>query len=450
MEKRLKSQLSPEQQEYIKQMLDKDYRQTFENNGISSMKDTEICNLGEFLITMDYAHATRNETIYRNDENLQRIYVVKNKNHVDGKSNKAVLINTNPKGKEPQGEFGVYDFDKNEFQISAKVKDEIVKHLGIGALPIEKQDEMINELFTKKLNLNELSTMDQVATMDLTHMIDERVPQKEIEQLRDKYVDGQNQENGKTKKERDEIESQVNGKREQQVTIGQEKDGQADKNEVPDDVQKACTRMGVYQIRGFFYANAAELESKVDGTRTNKNGNKVLIIEVYDNRLGCNKYYGFQDDRMVLYGNDSEINKAVKDVTGNVTKMGKVIKPLRPQEDQFIEYEDSQGLVIREKIEDGQEMSMQEINRYREDMEDTLTKYSQKIFQIKNDPLLTDEQKIERIQAVDDWCDKTTTKITRENDGSLRNDQNIDNTTDKQTLKIQEEIADNQGSEIGE
>lgn len=440
MEKRLKSQLSPEQQEYIKQMLDKDYRQTFENNGISSMKDTEICNLGEFLITMDYAHATRNETIYRNDENLQRIYVVKNKNHVDGKSNKAVLINTNPKGKEPQGEFGVYDFDKNEFQISAKVKDEIVKHLGIGALPIEKQDEMINELFTKKLNLNELSTMDQVATMDLTHMIDERVPQKEIEQLRDKYVDGQNQENGKTKKERDEIESQVNGKREQQVTIGQENDGQADKNEVPDDVQKACRKLNITHIKSYFYVEAAQLEEKIDGTRVDKNGSKVLMLEVEDsaNVGGPNKYYGMQDDRMALYGT---ANSEVRDVTGNVTQMGKIVKPLKLESPEYIEYEDSEGLVIREQIDEKSDLSVQEINHYRKEMEDILEKYSQNIYMIKSSNL-SSEKKVEEIQKIDDWCDKETTDSAVKYNISRTDDKNIDQVTDKHTEEMQEEIIE--------
>lgn len=399
-----------------------------------------MCNLADFFIKehpekYDKTAGTRMD--YENDENLKRIFAI-----IDNQKNSAIMVNTNQEGQIEEGEFGTYDLQKHQFKLTnEQIKQRIQKQLKTNIEKYAKDIYSAQEIkeMTEGMMPKNLDDMEKLATKG-----DREISEKAERLVKVEKPDEINRKNGKSKTERDELENAS------KVTIGQENDGQAEKNEVPDDVQKACARMGVHQIRGFFYANAAELESKVDGTRTDKKGNKVLIIEVYDNRLGCNKYYGFQDDRMVLYGNDSEINKAVKDVTGNVTQMGKLIKPLRAQEDQFIEYEDSQGLVIREKIEDGQEMSMQEINRYREDMEDTLTKYSQKIFQIKNDPLLTGEQKIERIQAIDDWCDKTTTKITRENDGSLRNDQNIDNTTDKQTLKIQEEIADNQGNEIGE
>ena len=239
-----------------------------------------------------------------------------------------------------------------------------------------------------------------------------------------------NKENGISEAETEKARKNSKSENSNQHKVALEKN---EKQKIPTDVENACKKLGVNQIRGFFYVNAAELTNKVDDTRTNKNGNKVLIIEVYDNKLSCNKYYGFQDEKMVLYGNDSEANQAVKDVTGNVTQMGKMVKPLKAQEDQYIEYEDSDGLVIREKIDEKQETSMQEINQYKKEMEDTLTKYSQKINAIKEDPLLSPEEKKARIQAIGQWCDQKTTELAKENDISMNDDKAINEVTDEHT-----------------
>lgn len=435
MEKNFRNELNPEQEADIKEKLWEKYQDVFEKYKIKSISEAEICNMAEFLITMHpekYAKSMGTENNYRRDENLRKIYAV-----VDKQKNMAVLINTNEKGKIPEGEFGVYEFGNklkaDEFKPSDKIEKivrEKVEKFSNGTLTAKEEDEMVKKLMPKTLD-----DMDKIATIDME--IEEKT-KKAI----DKKIDEKNAENGKTKEDRETLEKENKEKSEEQVTIGQEKDGQESKKQIPNDVQKACKRLGINHVRSFFYVNATELDNKVDDTRTNKNGNRVLILEVYDNKIDCNKYYGFQDERMVLYGNDSEANKAVKDVTGNVTQMGKLIKPLKPKETQFIEYEDSQGLVIREQIDDKEDLSMQEINQYRKDMEETLTKYSQEMYRIKNDSLLSKEQKNERIQAVDDWCDKKTTEIAKNNDISINADRRIDAITDNHTEDIQENIQE--------
>lgn len=421
---------NPEKANYIKSHLyDKYKEEIFKKYQISeaSLAQMQVCTLGEFLVAHQDKYE-KNRAIYETDENLQKVYAV-----IDKQQNRAIMINTNDEGKMPEGEFGVYDFHKNQFQISGKVKDEIVKYLGIGALPITKQDEMIDELLYQRLGLNELSAMDKLATMDLEKVIDREIPGDELQELRDKYIDGENRENGKTKEERDEIEGQVNGEKEE-VTVGQEPE-----SKVPTDVEKACRRLGVTKIRSYFYVNASELGDKVDGTRVNKNGNRVLMLEVADtsNVEGPNKYYGMQDEKMVLYGTE---NQEVRDLTGNVTQMGKVVKPLKLQSPEYIEYRDSEGLVIREQIDEKADLSVQEIENYKKDMEKTLEKYSQNIYMIKYNSNLSPEQKIEQIQKIDDWCDKETTQIALENDISLNDDRNIDDATDEHTEDIQEDI----------
>lgn len=431
MEKNFRNDLNPEQEAYIKEKLWEKYKDSFQRNGMDSISETEICNMAEFLITMHpekYAKSIGTENNYRRDENLRKIYAV-----VDKQKNIAVLINTNENGKVPEGEFGVYDLKNHKLKASDEIEKKIrenVKRLSNGTLTAKEEEEMVRDLSPKTLD-----DMDKIATIDME--IEEKT-RKAI----DRKIDEKNSENGKTKEDRKKIEKENKEKSEEQVTVGQEKDGQESKKTIPNDVQKACKRLGINHVRSFFYVNATELDNKVDDTRTNKNGNRVLILEVYDNKIDCNKYYGFQDERMVLYGNDSEANKAVKDVTGNVTQMGKLLKPLKPKETQFIEYEDSQGLVIREQIDDKEDLSMQEINQYRKDMEETLTKYSQEMYRIKNDSLLSKEQKNERIQAVDDWCDKKTTEIAKNNDISINADRKIDAITDNHTENIQENIQE--------
>lgn len=364
---------------------------------------------------------------YENDENLKRIFAV-----IDNQKNSVIMINTNQEGQIEEGEFGTYDLQKHQFKLTnEQIKQRIQKQLKTSIEKYAKDvysskeiKEMMEDMMPKTLD-----DMEKLATKG-----DREISEKAERLVKVEKPDEINKKNGKSKAERAELENA------DKVTIGQEKDGQADKNEVPDDVQKACRKLNITHIKSYFYVEAAQLEEKIDGTRVDKNGSKVLMLEVEDsaNVGGPNKYYGMQDDRMALYGT---ANSEVRDVTGNVTQMGKVVKPLKLESPEYIEYEDSEGLVIREQIDEKSDLSVQEINYYREEMEDILEKYSQNIYMIKSSNL-SPEKKVEEIQKIDDWCDKETTDSAIKYNISRTDDKNIDQVTDKHTEEMQDEIIE--------
>lgn len=426
---------NPEQSKYMKEKLLQKYPEIFEKYEIDESTQIQVCNMVEFLIVehpekYDRTAGTRMD--YENNEELRRIYAVVNK-----EKNVAVMINTNENGKMPEGEYGVYDLQNHKFELT---NEEVKNRIKLAIKSINKdglskdvdvhdfEKEMFEKLCPKNLDeMEKLATIDNRIEVEAKRLVTEKT--REV-----------NRKNGKTEEEIKAIEAE-NGKQdknEEKVVIGQGNDSQ-DKAQIPKDVEEACKRLGIMHVKSYFYVNARELSEKVDGTRVNKNGNRVLIIEVADstNVSGPNKYYGMQDNRMILYGNE---NKEIRDVTGNVTKMGKLVKPLKLQSPEYIEYKDSEGLVIREQIDDRANLSVQEIENYKNGMEDILERYSQNIYMIKYDSNLSPEEKIEQIQKIDDWCDEETTDIALENDISMNDDKNIDAMTDEHTEDIQEEI----------
>lgn len=397
-----------------------------------------MCNLPDFLIKehpekYDKTAGTRMD--YENDENLKRIFAI-----VDHQKNRAIMINTNPEGQIEEGEFGKYEFGepngskKPQFYLTNEdLKQRIQKQLEESIKKYAKDIYSPQEIkeMTEDMMPKTLDDMEKLATKG-----DREISEKAERLVKVEKPDEINRKNGKSKAERNEIENA--GK----VTIGQENDGQAEKNEVPDDVQKACRKLNIMHIKSYFYVEAAQLEEKIDGTRVDKNGSKVLMIEVEDsaNVGGPNKYYGMQDERMALYGT---ANSEVRKVTGNVTQMGKVVKPLKLESPEYIEYEDSEGLVIREQIDEKSDLSVQEINHYREEMEDILEKYSQNIYMIKSSDL-SPEEKVKEIQRIDDKCDKDTTKSALSHGIGRIDDENIDQVTDKHTEDMQEDVMEDE------
>lgn len=420
-----------EKAKYIKENLSKKYPEIFQKYQMEEISQIQVCNLAEFFIKehpekYDKTAGTRMD--YENNEDLQRIYTLV---HTNKETNRieAVMINTSKEGKIPEGEFGVYDLQNHKFEISKEMKEKIkesIRKISNGILTEKEIDEM-----SKEISPQNLDDIDKMTT------IGEKDTNERIRKALDKKIDEKNEENGILQEERKLLENKSRNA-EGQVVINYN-DREQEKNKIPQDVVEACKKLNITHIKSYFYVEAIELEEKVDGTRVNKNGNRVLMLEVADssNLEGPNKYYGMQDNNMVLYGNQ---NQEVRDVTGGVTQMGKVIKPLKLQSPEYIEYKDSEGLVIREQIDDKTDLSVQEINQYREEMETILEKYSQNIYMIKYDSNLSPNEKVEQIQRIDDWCDKTTTDIALKNNISMNDDKNIDAMTDEHTENVQEEI----------
>lgn len=412
-----KYEQNPEKAKYIKQKLFEKYGENFEKHGMSVNSDLEICNLAEFLILEHpekYAKSMGTENNYRNDEDLQKIYAV-----VSKEKNVAVLINTNENGKVPEGEFGVYDLQKHTFEASKEMKEKLkksIREMANDTLTEKEIDEM-----TEKIAPKNLDDMDKIATLGEKH-INEKA-RKAI----DAKIDEKNLENGKTKDERNALESKTNGKEEQQA-------GEANKNEIPADVAKTCKRLGITNIKAFMYAKGAEFASKTDIPYVNKNGGNVLIIRTKDTGKSTDKYFVFQDGRLCVPGNrDEEIDQVARKSTQN-SKNGTLIKPLDiDDEEQYVEYQDSQGLVIREKLEENMNLSTEDLEGYKKQIQKELESYSEELYKIEETAFLNDAQKDELYIQANERFNTNNEKMARQFNIDLSDVQAINLATDERT-----------------
>ena len=262
MEKAYENNLSKEQ---IKKLTEK-YREVLEKYEIS-LEDCETCQFTEFL-AKEHPEKYDNH-MYRSSKELQEICAVINK-----EKNIAVMINLNEEenSKIPRGEFGVYDLENHKFEASELIKGRIrmeVEKMANGTLTAQEQDEMVEELSPKNLD-----DMEKMATVDM-----------EIERKTkiavDKKIDEKNAENGIPKEERQQAEKESKEQAENSVN---EKDGQESEiKKLPEDVVKACKKLGITNIKAFMYARGQDFADKTDIPNIRENGGNVLVIRAADN-----------------------------------------------------------------------------------------------------------------------------------------------------------------------
>ena len=436
---------NPEKANYIKKQLYDKYREEiFEKYDIeeADLARMQVCTLGEFLVLQQDKYE-KNRAIYETDENLKKIYAV-----VDKLENRAIMINTNQEGKLPEGEFGVYDFQKNRFEMAGKVKDEIVQYLGIGALPIEKQDALLQELFEQKLKLDELSIMDQLATMDLEKVMDSRISKEELEALKSEYIDRENEENGKTKEERNQIEKQV---KDEEKEEDQKREQEVKQSNLPEHVVKYCLMAGIAVPKAVIDTKASEAADKIDEPRINRNGGNVTIIKTRDDSKQTDKYLVFQDGKYIIPGTrDEKIDKVVGKRM-QTSKNGAMIKPLEiDDEEQYFEYSDSQGLTIREKIEENLKISIEDLENYKREMQKELEQYSQEMYRIQETPFLSDAQKDALYAEANERFNSNNEKIAKECNVELNDVKAINLATDERTQEqIEKENDDEEYDDRG-
>lgn len=208
-------------------------------------------------------------------------------------------------------------------------------------------------------------------------------------------------------------ETEENQEEAEQITVGKEEPEQT--QEVPEDVVKACMKLGVTQIKGYFYVNAKQLSEKVDNIPVNQNGGKVLLIEVADSsRLGAaDRYYGMQDDRMILRGTQDEEMEEVTEKSNRPPADGKLVEPLKKDNPTYVEFSDSEGLLIQEKLEDKMNLSVQDLENYKKEVEELLEKYSQNVAEITENSLIDEEQKNQLLRENDNNFDRLITDMTQ-------------------------------------
>lgn len=202
-------------------------------------------------------------------------------------------------------------------------------------------------------------------------------------------------------------------KQTEQITVGKEEPEQA--REVPEDVVKACMKLGITHIKGYFYVNAKQLGEKVDNIAVNQNGGKVLMLEVADSsRLGAaDRYYGVQDERMILRGTQDEEMEEVTERSNRPPVDGKLVEPLKKDNPTYVEFSDSEGMLIQERLEDNMNLSVQDLENYKKEVEKLLDKYSQNVVAITENPMLEEEQKNGLLAENDNNFNRLLTEMTQ-------------------------------------
>lgn len=419
----------------IKADLLKKYPEIFEKYEINDLSSVQVCNLAEFLIKehpekYDKTQGTRMN--YENNKDLQNIYAI-----IDPKENKAIMLNTSQEGKIPEGEFGTYDLEKenpkftltNE-KIKEKIRDQIEKYAK-DTITEQEKEQMLQEVMPKKLD-----DIDKMATMG------ERNMDEKVRKAVDKKIDEKNAENGKTKEQRNALEQE--SKKKETVTMG-EKKGQENSQEVPEDVAKACSRLGITNIKAFMYASGNEFATKTDIPYVNKNGGNVLIIRAKseDATKGTDRYFVFQDGRLCVPGNkDEEIDQVARKSTQN-SKNGNLIKPVEiDDEEQYVEYEDSQGLDIKEKLAESMNLSVQDLEQYKREIQIELEKYSEELYKIDEAPFVDDRQRDELYKDANKRFNANSEKIAQKYGINLDNVKSINFATDQKTEEKVNEVEE--------
>ena len=392
MEKNYQSKLTLEQQKYIKEMLFEKYGENFQKYGMSVSSDLEICNLAEFFITEHpekYAKSIEIENNYRNDENLRKIYAV-----VSKEKNVAVMINTSNEGKAPEGEFGVYNLENNTFKLTNEImREEIrkrIKKYTKDTLGPENEEEMIDEL------TNQLSDMDKLATRDLNKERFSKEIDAKINNLVDEKIDEINSENGISPIARKKLEEREDDK--EQVKTEEQSE---EKNQISEDVVKAAKKLGVTSIKGYAYYSPQVLNETIEGVSANENSGNVLVIRVQSSaEIGApDQYYGFQNDKLVLYGQDK--SRDMEKMEGRPCPAdGKVIKDLTQNKN--VTYVELPEMNVKEKLEsnfNNEGITIQKLELYQRDVQKLLEEYSNKVNAIiENDNLSPEEKEKELIE----------------------------------------------------
>lgn len=373
---------NPEQAQYIKESLAKRYPEVFEKYEIQEISHIQVCHLADFLSKEDKEQEKRKEP----EEQLKKIFSI-----IDLKNNRAILINTNQE--EQEGEIGVYDLENHIFHLTnSELREKIEKSLLVQIEQYAKNvyspnqiKEMIEQMMPKTLE-----QMSQRITIK-----DEELDKKAEKLVKYDKIDEINQRNGKSKKERQQLESK---KETQTVVIGQQEEKEKHEK-VPEDVVQACQKLGITQIKGYFYVNAKQLEDKIDAISVNPNAGRVLMIKVANtsNLAGPDRYFGIQNNRMILYGTQDKQMEQVVQNKATPPIDGKLIEPLQKNNPTYVEFSDSERLIVNEKLEENMNLSLQDLENYKKQIEQLLEQYSQNVIAIEENNLLNAQQKKEML-----------------------------------------------------
>lgn len=418
---------NPEKANVIKQSLRKKYAQIFEKYEIEELSHLQVCNLAEFLLKEHPEKYEKARTIYEQNPELSRVYAV-----IQQEKNRAIMINVNKEGKIPEGEFGVYDLQNHKFRLTnEEVKTKIQQILESKINRYAKDvysPAQIREM-TEQMMPKNLDDMDQLVTKG-EHQIEQRAERL----VKDEKPAEINQKNGIPDSQKIALEEESKSKQTQQEP----------QKEVPEDVVKACEKLGITELKGYFYVEARQLGDKVDNIAVNENGGKVLMLETANpsNAIGPDKYFGIQDERMILYGTQ---DREVEEVTNRGTVPptdGKLIEPLKKDNPTYIEFSDSEGMFVKEKLEENMNLSVQDLENYKEEVEKLLEHYSAEVAKIQ-ESFASQEEKVRALSENDINYDKMNTELAKKYGIDKTDAKSINLQTTEYTQDRAEELLEN-------
>ncbi len=422
---------NPEIAKYLKENLWAKYQEVFKKYEIDEtlLAQIQVCNAAEFM-QIERSPITENGRM----EDLQRMFAV-----VDSEKNLAIMINTQEKGEIPEGELGYYNLENHNFRVSGKTKERIVERLGIGALELEKQDEIIDAIFQN------LEDLEELAKFDLALIIEKKLPQ--LEKIRDQKIDETNEENGIPKENRQRLENKSKSK----VSEEEQKKEEVKQANLPEHVVKYCIMAGITVPKAVVDTKASEAADKIDEPMINRNGGSVTIIKVNDYAKQTDKYLVFQDGKLIIPGNrDDKIDKVVGTRMQN-SKNGTMIQPLEiDDEEQYFEYTDSQGLVIQEKLEENLKVSIEDLENYKREVQQELEKNSQELYKIEETPFLSDAQKVNLYVQANERFNHNNAQIAKKYNIELSDVQAINLAIDERTQgQIEQETEEDEIDDRG-
>ena len=136
---------------------------------------------------------------------------------------------------------------------------------------------------------------------------------------------------------------------------------------------------------------------------------RVLILESEDEFLGSDKYFGFQNNKMVLYGNkDDEIEKVIGD---RPPIRGKYIEDLKMESDTKVVDFSASNVKVDAQLEESVNNSVQDIQGYQIRVNQLLEMYSKRISQISDNPFSSHQEKIKELNNLDGWFENENQKL---------------------------------------
>lgn len=432
MEKNYKSEMSREEQDYIKNKLFEKYEKDFRIEKLDQNVNYEILHLSDFLKIQDSERFKPENMNYENDERLQNVFVV-----IDNQNERALFINSNDESKEkniiPEGHIATQNLKTNEISPSTKLKEQIKKYVDVlyaddPAKAKEMEGKITRDIFHG--DAKDLENIEKI--LEKPENLGKKI---------EKYCEEVNRKNGISKED---MENAKNGKKMTKETgDDSEKEEDIKKSNLPEHITKYCIMAGIRIPKAVIDTKASEAAAKIDDPLINKNGGNVTIIKVRDDSKSTDKYLVFQDNKMIIPGNrDEKIDKVVGRKMEH-TKNGKLIQPLEiDDKEQFFEYSDSQGTDIEIKLEESTDLSIDDLQSYKREVQIELEKFSQELNKIDQELFVSDIEKDRRRVEANGMFNKNNKQIALKYNIDLENVKDINLETDITTNEQVEKETD--------